>query len=232
MNWFSNFVGGGAYNLRIDYDSLDFPGPELGRMAIELGTNTDCGQNKMPLNPPSNPTLELATFAGGCFWGMELVFQRLHGVVHTAVGYTQGHIKHDSFPTYDQVCAGNTQHTEAVIVYYDPHVVKYDKLVDVFLERIDPTTVNGQGRDYGKQYRTGIYYHSSQQESVAKQKLKDVAMTTKYNKNRPMIATECREATIFWPAERYHQQYLENGGRFGTPQSADKGCADEIRCYG
>ena len=89
--------------------------------------------------------------------GLELAFQRVQGVKYTAVGYTQGR---EAEPNYEQVCAGATGHTEAVLVYYDPAVVSYKELVQVFLDRIDPTTVNGQGKDYGRQYRTGIYAHS------------------------------------------------------------------------
>lgn len=113
------------------------------------------------------------------------------------------------------------------MVYYDPLKVSYKELVKVFLDRIDPTTVNGQGKDYGRQYRTGIYTHSKEQEEIARQLLTEAQ--AKYS--RP-IATELRPAMPFWPAEAYHQHYLEKGGRFGSPQSAEKGCQDEIRCYG
>ncbi|KAL3906357.1 MAG: hypothetical protein SGARI_004040 [Bacillariaceae sp.] len=155
---------------------------------------------------------------------MELAFQRIPGVEYTAVGYTQGK---ESSPNYEQVCAGATGHTEAVMVYYDPDVVGYKRLVEVFLDRIDPTTVNGQGKDYGRQYRTGIYVHSKEQEEIARQLLTEAK--DKYT--RP-IATELCPAMPFWPAEAYHQHYLERGGRFGNPQSAEKGCQDEIQCYG
>lgn len=216
-SWWQSFVGGGAYNLGIDYDSLAFPAPELA-------TAAKAGQ--IPTHSPSQPHLELATFAGGCFWGLELAFQRVVGVAYTTVGYTQGR---ETSPNYEQVGAGNTGHTESVCVYFDPNVVAYDQLLDVFLGRIDPTTVNGQGRDFGQQYRTGIYYHSEQQETLARARLGEEQ--SKLGGGR-VIATECRAAMPFWPAENYHQQYLVKGGRFGVPQSAEKNCDDEIQCYG
>lgn len=210
-----NLFGGGAYNLKIDYDSLDHPGPELAQAAQE-GT--------VLVASAQNPKLKLATFAGGCFWGLELAFQRVPGVVETAVGYTQGP---ELTPTYDQVCAGATGHTEAVVVYYDPKECSYEHLLDTFFDRVDPTQKNGQGRDYGKQYRTGVYFHTPEQEKVAKERFEQV----KGNYKRP-VATELLQAMPFWPAEKYHQQYLSNGGRMGQAQSPEKGCTDKIRCYG
>ena len=116
------FFGGGAYGMKIDYASLPFPGDELGALAQE---------GKCPEKSPGKPNLQLATFAGGCFWGLELAFQRVEGVEFTTVGYTQGK---EEYPNYDQVCAGNTGHTEAVMVYYDPEIVSYEKLLDVFFQ--------------------------------------------------------------------------------------------------
>ena len=219
MNWLQNFFGGGAYNLSIDYDALSFPCTELGN-AAKNGDVLKQSTNK--------PELAVATFAGGCFWGLELAYQRVLGVQYTAVGYTQGP---ETCPTYDQVCSGNTGHTEAVCVYYNPKECSYEKLLDVFFDRVDPTTVNGQGRDYGKQYRTGVYYHTEEQEACARARFQ--VESVKYGeKLKRTIATECKPATPFWPAEEYHQQYLSKGGRFGSPQSPEKGCTDEIRCYG
>ena len=123
-----------------------------------------------------------------------------------------------------------TGHTEAVTVLYDPNECTYERLLDVFFERVDPLTVNGQGSDRGRQYRTGVYYHCVNQESVARERF--VMEQEKYNSSKQRIATECLPAKPFWPAEEYHQQYLEKGGRFSSPQSAEKGCTDEIRCYG
>lgn len=134
----SKLFGGGAFGTeRIAYQNLDHPGPELAQWAE---------QGKMPATSARDPQLALATFAGGCFWGLELAYQRVPGVQYTAVGYAQGP---EEYPTYNQVCAGATGHTEAVIVYYDPKECDYSKLLDTFFERVDPTTVNGQGRDFG-----------------------------------------------------------------------------------
>jgi len=108
MNLFSSLFGGGAYVQKIDYATLDFPGNELGQMALD---------GKIVVNSEREPQLQAATFAGGCFWGLELAYQRVPGVVYTAVGYTQGS---EEAPKYEQVCAGATRHTEAVLVYYDP----------------------------------------------------------------------------------------------------------------
>jgi peptide-methionine (S)-S-oxide reductase len=216
-NWWQSFVGGGAYNLPIDYDALPFPAPELAAAAKE-GLS-------IPSLSPSQPHLEVATFGGGCFWGLELAFQRTTGVEYTVVGYTQGR---EPCPNYEHVVAGNTGHAEAVCVYFDPTAIPYQELLlNVFLNRIDPTTANGQGKDFGKQYRTGIYYHSESQKTLAQ-----AALGKEQAKYQRAIATECRAAVSFWPAEEYHQQYLTKGGRFGSPQSPEKNCTDEIRCYG
>lgn len=218
MNIFSNFFGGGAYgSLQVDYTKLDHPGQELAKYAKN---------DIVPKNSKKNPELELATFAGGCFWGLELAFQRVPGVQHTAVGYTQGKAS-EVEPTYNEVSAGNTAHTEAVVVYYNPKEISYDQLLDVFFDRVDPTTVNGQGRDYGTQYRTGVYYHSKEQAKIASARFETVKEASSRR-----IATELKPAALFWPAEKYHQQYLEKGGRFGTPQSAEKNSTDKIQCYG
>lgn len=203
--------GGGAAGQKIVYDNLEKPGPELGAWA-EAG--------KMPATSETFPNLSLATFAGGCFWGLELAYQRVPGVVYTAVGYTQGP---EEFPNYAQVCSGGTGHTEAVVVYYDPTETTYEALLDTFFGRVNPTTVNGQGNDRGTQYRTGVYFHSPEQEAAATARFE--AEQANYGK-KPM-ASELKQATPFWPGEKYHQQYLEKGN-----QDASKGATDTIRCYG
>ena len=242
MNFISDFFGsfqesintGGSYNLGIDYDSLAFPGPEVGNMAVSITrAQTQNGKNP-PSVSPSLPHLELATFAGGCFWGLELALQRCEGVEHTLVGYTQGKDS-ELRPNYEQVSAGNTGHCEAVLVYLDPTKTSYeDVLRNAFLSRVDVTTKNGQGRDFGRQYRTGIYFHTPEQGETARRLLEEeVATNPKYATAKPTdVATEVKPSRAFWPAEGYHQRYLEKGGRFGRPQSAEKGSSDEIRCYG
>lgn len=214
---FSSFGGGGGFNAAIDYTALPYPCPQLATAAEDGAVleNIEKGGKKY----------SVASFAGGCFWGFELAYQRVEGVEYTAVGYQQGP---EEKPTYDQVCAGATKHTETVFVIYDPDVCPYETLLDTFFGRIDPLTVNGQGGDRGTQYRTGVYFHSDEQERIATQRFAEEQ--TKYKSRK--IASECLAATPFWPAEKYHQQYLEKGGRFNSPQNAEKGCKDTIRCYG
>eukprot|EP00250_Pteridium_aquilinum_P006010 c16008_g1_i1 orf=373-885(+) len=168
--------------------------------------------------------LQLATFAAGCFWSVELVFQRIPGVVKTTVGYTQGTTKN---PTYQEVCSGRNNHVEAVLLEYDPEHVTYEKLLEAFWGMHDPTQINQQGNDAGTQYRSGIYFHVPEHEQMAKESLK-----TEEQRIGKKIVTELLPAGEFYPAEDYHQQYLEKGGRFGLKQSARKGCTDPIRCYG
>lgn len=168
----------------------------------------------------------IATFAGGCFWGTELHFQRVPGVIATCVGYTQGK---SELPTYNQVCSGRSGHTEACQILYDPSEVSFGALCDKLLQTIDPTLRDQVGFDVGTQYRHGIYTHTSAQRSEAQSLL--AALSKKLPKGK-MIHTECKPAEIFWPAEEYHQQYLLKGGRFGSGQSAAKGCTDKVRCYG
>lgn len=155
----------------------------------------------------------------GCFWGIELAFQRVPGVVRTEVGFTQGTKKN---PTYEEVCTGMTGHTEAVQVTFDTTALKYEDLLTVFWDLIDPTQLNGQGNDTGSQYRTGIYYHNDSQKDAAFQS-RDVEQ----KKLSKPIVTEILRATEWFPAEEYHQQYLQKGG-----QCARTGDLTPIRCYG
>lgn len=117
---------------------------------------------RAPVTPP--PGQAIATFAGGCFWGLELAFQRVPGVTATSVGYTGGP---DPAPTYETVCSGTTGHTEAVQVYYDPSACAFDDLLAAFFAKVDPTTLNRQGNDVGTQYRSGIYFHDDAQKAAA-----------------------------------------------------------------
>ncbi|KAI3759450.1 hypothetical protein L6452_07281 [Arctium lappa] len=186
-------------------------------------------ESKNPaLNPdtdsPDKPGHELAQFAAGCFWGVELAFQRLEGVVKTEVGYTQGHLHN---PDYKLICTGTTNHAEVVRVQFDPSVCAYTNLLALFWSRHDPTTLNRQRGDVGTQYRSGIYYYSEDQARLAKESLDEMQ---KSYKNK--IVTEILPAKKFYRAEEYHQQYLEKGELAGSKQSAAKGCNDPIRCYG
>jgi len=165
---------------------------------------------------------EVATFAGGCFWGTELHFQRIPGVNATCVGYTQGR---PEFPTYPNVCSGTTGHTEALMLTYDPSVVSYGELCDKLFTTIDASALNRVGNDVGTQYRHGIYPHTDKQYDEAIEAIKrEQARRDKWNQK---VVTEVKSATIFYPAEKYHQRYLQKGG-----QSAAKGATEEVRCYG
>lgn len=149
---------------------------------------------------------EIATFGAGCFWGIEAAFRRVPGVLDAAVGYSGG--KTDN-PTYQDVCTDTTGHAEVVQVTFDPEKLSYEQLLDAFWTIHDPTQVNRQGPDYGKQYRTAIFFHSPEQEATAK-KSKQVLEAS--GKLRRPIATEITAAGPFWRAEEYHQRYLEKRG--------------------
>ena len=148
-----------------------------------------------------------ATFAAGCFWGVEAAFRQLKGVTSTAVGYIGGTLPD---PTYHDVCTGRTGHAEAVQVEYDPSQVSYDDLLRVFWENHDPTTLNRQGPDVGTQYRSAIFFHAPDQEAAAKASKDALAKSGRFK--RPIV-TEIQPAPEFWQAEDYHQQYLEKRGQ-------------------
>ena len=148
-----------------------------------------------------------ATFAAGCFWGVEAAFRQLKGVTATTVGYIGGTLPD---PTYHDVCAGRTGHAEAVQVEYDPSQASYDDLLRVFWENHDPTTLNRQGPDVGTQYRSAIFFHTPEQEAAAKASKEALAKSGRFK--RPIV-TEIQPAPEFWQAEDYHQQYLEKRGQ-------------------
>ncbi len=151
--------------------------------------------------------MQEATFAAGCFWGIEATFRQLEGVGATSVGYTGGTIQD---PTYEQVCTGSTGHAEAVRVEFDPAVVNYDRLLDLFWDCHDPTTLDRQGPDVGSQYRSAIFFHSVQQEQEARASMAAIAQS---GKHANQIVTQVTAAETFYPAEDYHQQYLEKRGQ-------------------
>jgi peptide-methionine (S)-S-oxide reductase len=151
---------------------------------------------------------EKATLAAGCFWGVEAAFRQVPGVVATRVGYTGG-TKPD--PTYKEVCSGQTGHAEAVEVTYDAERVSYDELLDIFWAKHNPTTRNRQGLDIGAQYRSAIFFHSPEQEAAARASRDAVAARLRLPWQR--IVTEITPASAFYPAEEYHQRYLEKHGR-------------------
>ncbi|MES1981543.1 MAG: peptide-methionine (S)-S-oxide reductase MsrA [Pseudomonadota bacterium] len=148
--------------------------------------------------------MEQATFAAGCFWGVEAAFRQTPGVIKTSVGYTGGKTQQ---PTYQQVCTGTTRHAEAVQVTFDPAKVGYEQLLDVFWKNHDPTQLNRQGPDIGTQYRTAIFFHTPQQQMAARASISQQQTAH----SRPVV-TEILPASIYYPAEDYHQQYLEKRG--------------------
>lgn len=150
--------------------------------------------------------MERAMFGAGCFWGVETGFRQVEGVVDAAVGYSGG--KTDN-PTYEQVCTGLTEHTEVVYVEYDPEVVSFERLVDVFWNGHDPTQVNRQGPDVGTQYRSAIYYYTDEQRDIAEASKKAVDASGSL---RAPIATEILPAREFYRGEEYHQQYFAKRG--------------------
>ncbi|MDQ6704454.1 MAG: peptide-methionine (S)-S-oxide reductase MsrA [Acidobacteriota bacterium] len=150
--------------------------------------------------------MEKATMAAGCFWGVEAAFRQIPGVLKTSVGYIGGTTRN---PGYKDVCSGKTGHAEAVQVEFDPSKVSYTDLLKVFWENHDPTTLNRQGPDVGEQYRSAIFFHNPEQEATA-QASKDALQNS--GKYRKPIVTQIVAAPEYYPAEEYHQQYLEKRG--------------------
>ncbi|MSR67653.1 peptide-methionine (S)-S-oxide reductase [Candidatus Peribacteria bacterium] len=150
--------------------------------------------------------MNIATFGAGCFWGVEEAFRVLPGVLSTEVGYSGGTTEN---PGYEAVCTDLTGHAEVVQVTYDPAVISYEKLLDVFWKNHNPTTMNQQGPDFGSQYRSVIFLHSPEQRNIAEASKRALEQSGIWK--RP-IATQIEEAKTFYPAEDYHQQYLKKRG--------------------
>jgi len=150
-----------------------------------------------------------ATFAAGCFWGVQARFDRLRGVRSTEVGYTGGTSDH---PTYRQVCSNMTGHAEAVRVEYDPDVISYEDLLTEFFAMHDPTQRNRQGPDVGSQYRSAVCFHTPQQAAAAHEAIERLRAEGRYS--RPIV-TQVVPADTWWPAEEYHQKYFAKHGRAG-----------------
>jgi peptide-methionine (S)-S-oxide reductase len=150
---------------------------------------------------------EKATFAAGCFWGIEAAFRQVKGVVSTTVGYTGGHLDN---PTYRDVCSDRTGHAEAVEVIYDPRQVSYEQLLEIFWNIHNPTTPNRQGPDVGSQYRSAIFCHDESQLEAAEASKESLERSRRF---RSPIVTQITPASVFHRAEEYHQRYLEKQGR-------------------
>ena len=150
--------------------------------------------------------MAIATFAAGCFWGVEAAFREVDGVTSTRVGYSGGSLDN---PTYHDVCSGRTGHAESVEVTYDPSRVSYDQLLNLFWEVHDPTTINRQGPDVGTQYRSVIFFRTPEEEEAARLSKQQLQSS---GKHRREIVTEIVPASHFWMAEDYHQQYFEKRG--------------------
>jgi len=146
-----------------------------------------------------------ATFAAGCFWGIEAAFREIDGVVQTSVGYTGGH---SAAPTYEQVCSHGTGHAEAVEVWFDPAMVSYEELLEIFWRIHNPTTRNRQGLDIGDQYRSAIFTHTPEQQAAALS-----SRDREQARQRKKIVTQIVPASAFYRAEEYHQRYFEKSGR-------------------
>ncbi len=172
----------------------------LGIAALLIGGLTAMPQGSLAIEGNQNAK---ATFAGGCFWCMEEAYEEVNGVVSVISGYTGGQL---ADPTYEQVSAGGTGHAESVEVTYDPNKVTYQKLLEVFWRNVDPTTPNAQFCDHGSQYRTAIFYHDQMQKRL----IDESKQAVESSKSFPQpIVTEIVPASIFYPAEDYHQDFYK-----------------------
>ncbi|MEM9830105.1 MAG: peptide-methionine (S)-S-oxide reductase MsrA [Bacteroidota bacterium] len=171
--------------------------------SAESQSNEPITVSPASLTEDEKAQLDTATFAGGCFWCTEAVFERVKGVKSVVSGYTGG--SQDN-PTYKQVSAGRTDHAEAVQIYYDPEMITYQQLLEVFFGTMDPTQLNRQGPDVGEQYRSAVFYHNAEQQELADKYMKKLGESGKYDKP---IVTQLVPHEKFWLAEDYHQDYYE-----------------------
>lgn len=172
-----------------------------------VGALQSCGQSaenkteKVMKEPETNSALETATFGSGCFWCTEAVFLNVKGVEQVVSGYTGGHVKN---PTYKEVCSGLTGHAEVIQLRFDPKIISYEELLEIFWQTHDPTTLNRQGADVGTQYRSVLYYHNPAQKETAEFYKKKLDESGAF---RDPIVTEISPAVTFYKAEDYHQNY-------------------------
>lgn len=182
---FFSYMCSCAQNNRNKQPEIKFIGPEIKQSIMEQKTDT-------------------ATFANGCFWCTEAIFQEVNGVEKVTSGYTDGNTKN---PTYEEVCTGNTGFAEALQIIYNPSVVSYDELLEIFWKTHNPTTLNRQGGDVGTQYRSGVYYHNEHQKEKAEYYKKALDSSGAFD---DPIVTEIKPYTGFYAAENYHQSYFNN----------------------
>lgn len=178
-------------------------------LSLLMSYGTSCAQilkesSGMEKQLESNNNLEIATLGNGCFWCTEAVFERLEGVDRVISGYTGGHVKN---PSYKEVCNQTTGHAEVCQVHFDPDVISYDELLDVFWHTHDPTTLNRQGNDVGTQYRSAIFYHTEDQKNAAEDSKNRLNVSGEFNEP---IVTEITEFINFYEAGNYHQDYFSN----------------------
>jgi peptide-methionine (S)-S-oxide reductase len=189
----------------------------LGYITMTLTALASCAQqspgsadiknsniNKTMSNLTPAAGTEVATFANGCFWCTEAIFEQLDGVISAVSGYTGGTVEN---PSYKEVCAGTTGHAECLQITYDPSKISFDELLEVFWETHDPTTLNRQGNDVGTQYRSGIFYHNAEQKEKAEKYKAELNASGAFDKP---IVTEITPFAKFYPAENYHQEYFQN----------------------
>lgn len=169
----------------------------------KMTTPISAATRESATNTPGTTT-ETATFANGCFWCTEAIFEQLDGVISATSGYSGGETKN---PTYKEVCTGETGHAECLQIIYDPAKISFDELLEVFWETHDPTTLNRQGGDVGTQYRSGIFYHNEEQKQKAEKYKAELDKSGAFDNP---IVTEITAFSKFYPAENYHQEYFEN----------------------
>jgi peptide methionine sulfoxide reductase msrA/msrB len=180
--------------------------PDKAGRGVPAGTSGPAAEDGSQATGKPAPKPEIATFAAGCFWGVEYKLGKIRGVLSTVVGYAGGKT---ADPTYKDVCTGKTGHAESVRLTFNPAQVSYEELVRRFFEIHDPTQVNRQGPDHGTQYRSAIFYHDKKQRETAEKVMAELRASGRFKKP---LATELVPAADFYPAEEYHQKYLEKNG--------------------
>lgn len=186
---------------------------------------TEIKEFKEPVKMNVENNMEVATFAGGCFWCTEAVFTELKGVEKVVSGYTGGMIKN---PSYKEICTGTTGHAEAIQIIFDPKEIAFEDLLEVFFGTHDPTTLNRQGADVGTQYRSEIFYHSQEQKDKAEDYIKFIENEKLYNKP---IVTKVSSAVVFYEAEEYHQDYYAENSQQGYCQMVIAPKLEKLRKY-